>query len=60
MGDGKSVAALLRCFSLYRYATIRDTILPCPVLTCENFLRVPVKKVHVSAAGPQLLYRKFD
>ena len=26
-----------RCFSLYRYATIRDTILPYPVLSCEIF-----------------------
>ena len=59
MGEGRSVAALLRCFSSYRYASIRDTILPYPVLPCEIFLRFPVKiTVQVLAAGCQLSYRE--
>ena len=54
------MAAQLRCFSLYRYATIRDTILLYPVMPFEMFLRVSVKiTVHVLAAGCQLSYRAF-
>ena len=54
------MAVLLRCFRLYRYATICDTILASSVLPCEIFLVTPVKiAVHVLAAGFQLSHRKF-
>ena len=54
------MAVLLRCFRLYRYATICDTILASSVLPCEIFLQTPVKiAVHVLAAGFQLSHRKF-
>ena len=60
MGEGRNVAAQLRCFSLYRYGTIRDTILSDLILQCEIFLRLPVKiSVQVLAAGCHLSYRKF-
>ena len=54
------MAAEIRCDSLYCYATIRDTILPYPILPYKIFYGFPLKiTVQEPAASCQLSYRKF-
>ena len=43
MGNDRRESTCLHCCSLYRKATLDNTILPYPVLPCDIILRVPVK-----------------
>ena len=43
VGEEKVWQYRLHCFSLYRYATRPDSILPCPALTCKRFVKIKKK-----------------